>query len=348
MSDPLVRATDLVRSYRARGGRFRAVDDVSLQINSGETLGLVGESGSGKSTVGRLLIGMEPADHGSIDFGGKNLGRMRGRERKRLRRDAAMVFQDPYSALDPRWTIERVVAEPLVVAGVPSAERHERVLKALTLVGLAEEHLTRRPREFSGGQRQRIAVARALVSEPKLIVCDESVSALDVSTQAQVLGLLEDLQDRLGVAYLFISHDLHVIRRVSDRVAVMYLGRIIEEGPADDVVADPRHPYTAALVSASPIPDPKLARSNRRIILSGSPPSPMDPPSGCVFRTRCPLAMPVCAEKRPGWTDIAPGRRVACHLYANPDLAPRAHGVADLMRAATPSSTLKKKELKEQ
>lgn len=329
------------RLYRARGakesgGRFRAVDEVSFDLVSGQTLGLVGESGSGKSTVARLLLGMEPADEGTVTFGGVDISEYRGKKRRDFFKSIAMVFQDPYSALDPRWTIERIVSEPLVVAGgFTAAERRERALEALTRVGLGEQHLLRRPREFSGGQRQRIAIARALVNKPELIVCDESVSALDVSTQAQVLGLLNDLQEELGVAYLFISHDLHVVKRVSDRVAVMYLGRIVEEGPAAEVVDNPKHPYTAALISAAPLPDPSAVHSKERIVLEGSPPSVVNPPSGCMFRTRCPLAMPICAEERPMPITVGDERSVACHLHTT-DKSAASIDIPAMMRAAAP------------
>lgn len=344
----LINADKIVRLYRAHGGReggrFRAIDRVSLSIAEGETLGLVGESGSGKSTVGRLLIGMERADEGTVTFEGKDIAALRGAAREAFHRDAAMIFQDPYSALDPRWTIERIIGEPLTIAGgLHKSEKRNRVLTALEHVGLSEDHLQRRPREFSGGQRQRIAIARSLVSEPRLIVCDESVSALDVSTQAQVLGLLNDLQERLGIAYLFISHDLHVVRRVSRRVAVMYLGRILEEGPAEDVVERPLHPYTAALVSAAPVPDPVAARLNRRIVLQGSPPSVVNPPSGCMFRTRCPLAMEICARERPAWMPVDDTRGVACHLYGGSPGVTNVN-VMDLMREANGPSPVDEKE----
>ncbi|GAA3931046.1 oligopeptide/dipeptide ABC transporter ATP-binding protein [Microbacterium soli] len=341
----IARVSEVSRLYRARGGReaggrFRAVDGVSFTIPAGETLGLVGESGSGKSTVGRVLIGMEKPDEGVVRFEGEDISRFSARRRKQFLRDVSMVFQDPFSALDPRWTIQRIIAEPLTITGDFTAQvRREKVLTALRHVGLGAEHLGRRPREFSGGQRQRIAIARALVSEPKLIVCDESVSALDVSTQAQVLGLLKELQDRLGVSYLFISHDLHVVRRVSERIAVMYLGRIVEEGPAKRLVDQPLHPYTAALVSAAPIPDPARARANRRIILSGVQPSVVDPPSGCMFRTRCPLAMDICSRERPAWRTVADGRRVACHLHGRDGAANGMLDVAAMMRSATRRDT---------
>jgi oligopeptide/dipeptide ABC transporter ATP-binding protein len=333
---PLVVATGIKKVFRRQGlaaGTFTAVDDVDLRIAPGETLGLVGESGSGKSTVGRMLVGMYRPDAGRVVFAGDDVSTLRGAALRRLHQSAAMVFQDPYSALDPRWTIERIIAEPLAIAGESRRNRRRQAAEALRLVGLDESHLLRRPADFSGGQRQRIAVARALVSRPRLIVCDESVSALDVSTQAQVLGLLRDLQERLGVAYLFISHDLNAVRRISDRVAVMYLGRLVEEGPTEQVVTAPAHPYAAALVSAMPVPDPLAVRGQARIVLAGSPPSAADPPSGCSFRTRCPLAMPICTERRPAWTELSGGRRVACHLYDRPN-APRAGQIGELMLAA--------------
>ena len=324
------------RRRRGRGSaEVRAVDGVDLTIGRGETLGLVGESGSGKSTTGRLVLRLVAPDEGSIRFEGREVTTAGRQELRALRRDMQMVFQDPYSSLDPLATIADVVGEPFEVhERLPKRERDERVVDLLEQVGLGATHLRRYPAEFSGGQRQRIAIARALALNPKLIVCDEPVSALDVSTQAQVVNLLEDLQATHGLAYLFIAHDLAVVRHASHRIAVMYLGRIVEVGEAETVWREPKHPYTEALLSAVPVPDPAVQRARKRIILpgdiSGDDDSPGDVarPVGCRFHSRCPYAMDVCREVDPAPFPV-PGGWAACHLHTDgPKLA--GTGVAGL------------------
>jgi oligopeptide/dipeptide ABC transporter ATP-binding protein len=300
-----------------------AVDDVSLDVDAGATLGIVGESGSGKSTLGRLAMRLIEADEGRITFSGRDLRALPPRQLRALRPEMTMIYQDPYSALDPRWTVGRIVAEPLRVTGATSAaDQRAAAVEMLGLVGLDADAVDRRPGAFSGGQRQRIVIARALITRPRLVFCDEPVSALDVSTRAQVLGLLRDLQRELGLTYLFVSHDLGVVEAVSDRIAVMYLGSIMEVGPAEAVARRYRHPYTASLVSASPAPDPVAQRSRRRVVLAGDPPSPVEPPSGCAFHPRCPLAQPICAERKPPLRIGSDGHAVACHVTAgDPQLA---------------------------
>lgn len=290
---------------------LKAVDDVSFAIKPGETLGLVGESGCGKTTVGRTLLHLyEPTD-GEIYFDGKQVTKDNVKD---FRKDMQMVFQDPYSSLDPRMTVEDIIGEPLDIHHLYSSkeERHEKVIHLMSLVGLNAEHATRYIHEFSGGQRQRIGIARALAVNPKFIVCDEPVSALDVSIQAQVINMFEELQKKLGVAYLFIAHDLLVVHHISDRIAVMYLGRMVEMADADELNDHPIHPYTLSLLSAVPVPDPKIAKSSQRIILEGDVPSPLNMPSGCAFRTRCRYATEKCAKECPALTDRGNGHMVAC------------------------------------
>jgi peptide/nickel transport system ATP-binding protein/oligopeptide transport system ATP-binding protein len=319
---PLLDVADLKVHYPIRRGVFRrptgvvkAVDGVSFAIDAGETLALVGESGCGKSTTGYAVLGIVPPTAGRVSFAGAELTRLDGEALRRAQRDMQIVFQDPYSSLNPKLKVGESVGEPLLVHGVlRGGALADRVAELLALVGLRPEHATRYPHEFSGGQRQRIVIARALALQPKLIVCDEPVSALDVSVRSQILNLLMELQRELGVAYLFISHDLSVVRHVSDRVAVMYLGHIVEEAPADRLFAQPAHPYTRALLSAIPLPDPTAQRARQAIILQGDLPSPATPPSGCPFRTRCPIVRELCAAEMPPLRPIADSHRVACHF----------------------------------
>ena len=301
--------------FRRKVGAVRAVDGVSFDIRRGETLGLVGESGSGKSTIGRTMLQLEKATEGSVVFDGIELVGLAAGALRRTRPRMQMVFQDPHASLNPRMTVSSIVGEPLLEHGKSSSrERQERVEELLGLVGLDPTHANRYPHEFSGGQRQRIGIARAIALNPDFIVCDEPIAALDVSIQAQVVNLMEHLQDLLGLTYLFISHDLGMVRHIADRVAVMYLGHIMELADVEDLYGDPRHPYTRALQSSAPVPDPVVEATRVKIILEGDIPSPSNPPPGCPFNTRCPDAVDRCHEEIPAWREVAPGHGVACHL----------------------------------
>ena len=314
----LVEVKHLKEYFNINVGAFKtkplkAVDDVSFSIKEGETLGLVGESGCGKTTVGRTILNLYKPTSGEIWFDGKEIKTKK--DIKEFRKDATMVFQDPYSSLNPRMTVSDIIAEPLDIHKMykTKQERQDRILELMSYVGLNSEHASRYAHEFSGGQRQRIGIARSLAVDPKFIVCDEPVSALDVSIQAQVINMFEELQDKLNLTYLFIAHDLLVVRHISDRIAVMYLGKMVELADADEIYKRPLHPYSKSLMSAVPIPDPKIARENQRIVLSGDITSPLNAPSGCPFRTRCPHATAACAESMPEFKEVSKGHFVACH-----------------------------------
>jgi oligopeptide transport system ATP-binding protein len=295
-------------------GAVKAVDDITFDIYTGETLGMVGESGCGKTTAGRTILQLYRPTEGKVIFDGVDLPNTKGETLRKMRQRMQMIFQDPYASLNPRWTISRIISEPMRVHNLNSGKaRLERVKELLNLVQLNTLYLNRYPHEFSGGQRQRIGIARALASDPEFIVCDEPISALDVSIQAQVVNLLEDLQHRFGLTYLFIAHDLSMVRHICNRVAVMYLGMLAELAGRDELYDNPLHPYTQALLSAVPIPDPRETRARQRIILTGDPPSPINPPEGCRFHPRCPIAKDHCSEKVPEWREIKPGHWVACH-----------------------------------
>lgn len=321
MAEELLTVKNLKKYFPITGGilakevgQVKAVDDVSFNVNKGETLGLVGESGCGKSTTGRSILRLIEPTAGEIVFENKNLMKMGGNELRQIRRDMQIVFQDPFASLNPRHNVEKILEEPLIVHGIgSSSERVKRVHELLEVVGLSSYHAKRYPHQFSGGQRQRIGIARALMTNPKLIVADEPVSALDVSIQSQVLNLMQDLQKEFGLTYLFIAHDLSVVKHISDRVGVMYLGRMVELADKNSLYADPKHPYTQALLSAAPNPDPDIKRE--RIILQGDVPSPANPPSGCTFHTRCAHVMDVCRSERPVFNSIGENHFVACHLY---------------------------------
>ncbi|MBE6741748.1 MAG: dipeptide ABC transporter ATP-binding protein [Ruminococcaceae bacterium] len=318
---PLIEVKDLKQYFPISTGMFsskplKAVDGVSFSIKKGETLGLVGESGCGKTTVGRTLLHLYKPTAGEIWYDGKLIKTKN--DIKEFRKKATMVFQDPYSSLNPRMTVSDIVGEPLDVHKLYSnkKEREEKILQFMDYVGLNSEHASRYAHEFSGGQRQRIGIARSLAVNPDFIVCDEPVSALDVSIQAQVINMFDELQDKLGLTYLFIAHDLLVVRHISDRIAVMYLGHLVELADADEIYHNPLHPYSKSLLSAVPVPDPKIARANKRIVLSGTIPSPLNAPSGCPFRTRCQYACDACAESMPELKEVSSGRFVACHRVA--------------------------------
>ena len=316
--DTLVEVKHLKEYFNINTGLFsskplKAVDDVSFAIRRGETLGLVGESGCGKTTVGRTLLHLYKPTDGEIWFDGKQI--VTKKDIAEYREKTAMVFQDPYSSLNPRMTVADIIGEPLDVHKMYSneKERKERILELMAQVGLNSEHANRYAHEFSGGQRQRIGIARALSMKPQFVVCDEPVSALDVSIQAQVINMFDELQDKMGLTYLFIAHDLLVVRHISDRIAVMYLGKMVELADAREIYDHPLHPYTRSLMSAVPLPDPKMARENKRIVLTGDIPSPLNAPSGCPFRTRCPYASDICAQSMPEFKDVGGGHFVACH-----------------------------------
>ena len=321
MSEDLLRVTNLVKNFELRvnnGARrkkriVQAVTNVSFSVGKGQTLGLVGESGSGKTTVGRCILRLIEPTSGRVEFEGQDLGSLKFEELRALRRKMQIVFQDPFASLDPKMTVGASIAEPLVVQGVPGAHS-DKVIDLLELVGLSSDHAQRFPHEFSGGQRQRIGVARALALNPALVILDEPVSALDVSIQAGVVNLFEDLQSRLGMSYIFIAHDLSVVRHIADRVAVMYLGKIVEIGEQHSVYEHPTHPYTKALLSAVPLPNPKTERARNRIMLEGDVPSPVNPPSGCRFRTRCWKAQDLCAQEEPMLNVRPSGQMSACHF----------------------------------
>jgi oligopeptide transport system ATP-binding protein len=317
---PLLEVRDLVKHFvvkRSFVGRplttLRAVDGVSFTVNRGETLGIVGESGCGKTTVGRTVIRLYEPNSGSILYDGTDLAPLSFEQMRPFRRRLQMIFQDPYASLNPRMTVTDIITEG-VRDELGPADRKDLAKRMLETVGLNDDHANRYPHEFSGGQRQRIGIARALAMEPDMIICDEPISALDVSIQAQVVNMLEELQQKLGLTLVFIAHDLSMVKHISSRIAVMYLGRIVETGPSYELFSRPYHPYTKALLSAMPIPDPDVARANKRIILTGDVPSPTNVPSGCRFRTRCPYAMKMCAEQEPAFREVAPGRYSACHL----------------------------------
>jgi peptide/nickel transport system ATP-binding protein len=328
---PLLSVLSLCVQYQTAQGTVRAVDDVSFELEAGETLGLVGESGCGKSTLGKAIMRLVPSSDGVVVLDGQDITRMPNAELKSVRKNMQMIFQDPYGSLNPRHDVGTIVGQPLSVAGWSRKDIRDRVAELLRQVGLSADAARRYPHEFSGGQRQRVGIARALALRPKIIICDEPVSALDVSVRAQVINLLQDLQQQTGVSYLFISHDLSVVEHVSDRLVVMYLGRIVESGGGAEVWEQPAHPYTLALLTAAPVADPKLARSRTKNLLQGELPSPLNPPPGCSFHVRCPMARERCRQERPVLRNVSGGRMVACHydLLEQSAELPRAVGAAN-------------------
>ncbi|BEP28666.1 ABC transporter ATP-binding protein [Helicovermis profundi] len=318
----LLEIKDLKKYFTLNKGFFggqteyvKAVDGVSFSINKGETFGLVGESGCGKSTTGRTIIRLYDVTGGDIIFEGENVSKLKERDLKLFRRKMQMIFQDPYASLNTRMTVSDIIGEPLDIHGLAKGDdRQRKIYSLLETVGLSKGHASRYPHEFSGGQRQRIGIARALAVDPKFIICDEPISALDVSIQAQVVNMLEDLQNELGLTYLFIAHDLSMVKHISDRIGVMYLGKLVEVADADELYNAPNHPYSQALLSAIPVPNPDIAKNNKRIILEGDVPSPINPPSGCRFRTRCRYAMDICSKEEPNLIDLGDGHMSACHL----------------------------------
>ena len=322
MSDAVLKVENLKVHFPVKGGLFtkkqvvKAVDGVSFEIYPRETFGLVGESGCGKSTTGRAIVKLYEPTSGTVYYHGEDVTKIKGSHLAEFRRNVQMIFQDPYASLNPRMTVGEIIREPMDIHHIfnTKEEREQRVRELLDIVGLKPDHIRRYPHEFSGGQRQRIGIARTLALNPQFIVCDEPISALDVSIQAQVINLLEHIQKEMGISYLFIAHDLSMVKHISDRIGVMYLGNLVEIGESDDVYHRPLHPYTQALLSAVPIPDPRVAREKKRIVLEGDLPSPLDTPSGCVFRTRCPNATERCAREKPGMVNVGK-RTVACFLY---------------------------------
>jgi len=319
MVEPLISARNIKKHFEVKEGTLKAVDGISFDIYPGETFGLVGESGCGKSTSGRTIVRLYEPTEGELFFNGQNIYNLSRQEMQEIRRNFQMIFQDPYASLNPRMTVEDIVAEPLDIFQTykNKKERTDRVMELLRLVGLSEEHSSRFPHEFSGGQRQRIGIARALALDPKFIVCDEPISALDVSIQAQVVNLLKDLQQKLGLTYLFIAHDLSMVRYISDRVGVMYLGHMMELAKSEELYENPIHPYTRALLSAIPIPDPDIQRNRNRIMLEGDVPSPINPRECCRFVERCTYAIDKCREITPKFEEIKPGHFVSCHRAKN-------------------------------
>lgn len=311
----MITVKNLKKTFLTSKGLLRAVDDVSFDIPEGQTLGLVGESGCGKSTLGRLLLRLYEPSSGGVEFDGSNIFALSANELKKWRQEAQMIFQDPYASLNPRMTAEDIIAEPLKIHGIDIDS--QTIAKTFKQVSLNPEHRNRYPHEFSGGQRQRISIARALILNPRFIVCDEPIAALDVSVQAQIVNLLKDLQQQMGLTYLFISHDLRMIRYIADHVAVMYLGKIVEKAPTEELFKNPLHPYTKALLSAIPLPDPVEEKKRTRIVLKGEVPSPLHPPKGCGFCTRCPKAEAICIETAPPLIEVEPGHFVSCHFTAS-------------------------------